>query len=63
MAKDFLIGKVQSDEPVDTTRKSQIRFVPTWSNLFIPLAISVGLYVAFKIAQHVFKRYYKRTAF
>lgn len=64
MAKEYLIGKVHSDEqknakePTESGTEpqaswSEIIFSPTWSNFLIPLAISVGVYVVFKATQRV----------
>jgi hypothetical protein len=65
MAESYLIGKVHSDdqknakEPIETATEpqatwSEIIFSPTWSNFLIPLAISIGVYVVFKVTQRAF---------
>lgn len=64
MAKDYLIGKLHSDdqknakEPVESGVESKVSwseiiFSPTWTNFLIPLTISVGVYVLYKTAQRV----------
>jgi cytochrome b involved in lipid metabolism len=62
MAKDYLIGKLHSDdqknakEPVESGTETQATWTeiiksPTWTNFFIPLIISGGVYVLYKAAQ------------
>lgn len=60
MADDYLIGhlpskekKVNNIQAADNSWKSTL-FSPTWSNLIIPVVVSAGIYVSFKIAQRLF---------
>lgn len=64
MTNDYLVGKLHPDdhknakEPVETSIAtnaswSDIILSPTWSNCLIPIAISIGVYVVFKVAQRL----------
>ncbi|KAH7720091.1 Cytochrome b5-like Heme/Steroid binding domain containing protein [Aphelenchoides avenae] len=65
MAREYLIGQLAAedsrnaksptlrDDAYESSWKDII-FSPTWTNFFIPVAISIGVYVTYKIAQRVF---------
>ncbi|KAI6207204.1 Cytochrome b5 [Aphelenchoides fujianensis] len=64
MAKDFLVGKVHPDDSKNAKEPaavadgsgaswSEVIFSPTWTNFLIPLAISAGVYLVFKVSQRL----------
>lgn len=65
MAKEYLVGQLApedsrnakapklSEAAYESSWKDVI-FSPTWTNFFIPVVISLGVYLTYKVAQRVF---------
>ena len=64
MTNDYLVGKLHPDDHKNAKEHfessistnatwSDIIFSPTWTNCLIPIAISISVYVVFKVAQRL----------
>lgn len=67
MTKEYLIGRLPEDEShnaktptlsKETTAAGSswcdIVFSPTWTNFLIPVAVAIGVYLSYKLAQRAF---------
>lgn len=72
MAEDYLIGKVITDKTpqmpsIEVFKEKTILkdswkgilLSPTWTNFIIPVGISIGVFIFYKLAQHFASKNYK----
>lgn len=69
MAEDYVIGKLKTDKapPTNVPKKTietlvaddswqSIILSPTWTNFFIPVGISISVFLIYKLTQHLTSR-------